>query len=127
MRIDRFTQKMQEALQAAQEISARAQQPEIGNESFLLALLDQTEGVTRPLLEKLGVEPAALRSRLEADLVRRPKVQGGRDEMEREVRPVSRDQSMLPHRICEACAPKILEVSVLCSRPRPRDRREAMQ
>src|SRR5437660_5407939 len=77
MRIDRFTQKMQEALQAAQEISARAQQPEIGNESFLLALLDQTEGVTRPLLEKLGVEPAALRSRLEADLVRRPKVQGG--------------------------------------------------
>src|SRR5438105_13887362 len=77
MRIDRFTQKMQEALQAAQEITARAQQPEIGNESFLLALLDQTEGVTRPLLEKLGVEPAALRSRLEADLVPRPKVQGG--------------------------------------------------
>jgi len=76
MRIDRFTQKMQEALQAAQEITARAQQPEIGNEAFLLALLDQTEGVTRPLLEKLGVEPAALRSRLEADLARRPKVQG---------------------------------------------------
>ena len=67
---------MQEALQAAQEITARAQQPEIGNEAFLLALLDQTEGVTRPLLEKLGVEPAALRSRLEADLARRPKVQG---------------------------------------------------
>src|SRR5213082_2758783 len=76
MRIDRFTQKMQEALQAAQEITARSQQPEIGNEAFLLALLDQTEGVTRPLLEKLGVEPAALRSRLEADLARRPKVQG---------------------------------------------------
>src|SRR5437899_2043882 len=76
MRIDRFTQKMQEALQTAQEITARAQQSEIGNESFLLALLDQTEGVARPLLEKLGVEPAALRSRLEADLARRPKVQG---------------------------------------------------
>src|SRR5438874_1434672 len=76
MRIDRFTQKMQEALQAAQEITAREKQTEIGNEAFLLALLDQTEGVTRPLLEKLGVEPAALRSRLEADLARRPKVQG---------------------------------------------------
>src|SRR5438105_8016719 len=76
MRIDRFTQKMQEALQAAQEITARSQQPEIGNEAFLLALLDQAEGVARPLLEKLGVEPAALRSRLEADLARRPKVQG---------------------------------------------------
>src|SRR5438067_7554901 len=76
MRIDRFTQKMQEALQAAQEITSHAQQPEIGNESFLLALVDQAEGVARPLLEKLGVEPAALRSRLEADLARRPKVQG---------------------------------------------------
>ncbi|PYI88018.1 MAG: ATP-dependent chaperone ClpB, partial [Verrucomicrobia bacterium] len=76
MRIDRFTQKMQEALQAAQEITSHAQQPEIGNESFLLALVDQAEGVARPLLEKLGAEPAALRSRLEADLARRPKVQG---------------------------------------------------
>ena len=46
MRIDRFTQKMQEALQAAQEITTRSQQPEIGNEAFLLALLDQTGGVT---------------------------------------------------------------------------------
>src|SRR5947209_16069045 len=76
MRIDRFTQKMQEALQAAQEITARSQQPEIGNEAFLLALLDQAEGVARPLLEKLGVEPAALCSRLEADLAQRPKVEG---------------------------------------------------
>ncbi|HEY2102731.1 MAG TPA: ATP-dependent chaperone ClpB [Chthoniobacterales bacterium] len=76
MRIDRFTQKMQEALQAAQEIASRSQQPEIGNDSFLLALLDQTEGVTRPLLEKLGADPNALRARLEADLARRPKVEG---------------------------------------------------
>jgi ATP-dependent Clp protease ATP-binding subunit ClpB len=76
MRIDRFTQKMQEALQAAQEIATRSQQPEIGNEHFLLALLDQTDGVTRPLLEKLGVDLNGLRGRLEADLARRPKVEG---------------------------------------------------
>ena len=76
MRIDRFTQKMQEALQAAQEIATRSQQPEIGNEHFLLALLDQTDGVTRPLLEKLGVNPTGLRARLEADLAQRPKVEG---------------------------------------------------
>jgi ATP-dependent Clp protease ATP-binding subunit ClpB len=76
MRIDRFTQKMQEALQAAQEITTRSQQPEIGNEHFLLALLDQTDGVTRPLLEKLGVDLNGLRGRLEADLARRPKVDG---------------------------------------------------
>jgi ATP-dependent Clp protease ATP-binding subunit ClpB len=76
MRIDRFTQKMQEALQSAQDIASRTQSSEIGNEHFLLALLDQGEGVTRPLLEKIGVSPDALRSRLETDLARRPKVSG---------------------------------------------------
>jgi ATP-dependent Clp protease ATP-binding subunit ClpB len=76
MRIDRFTQKMQEALQSAQDLAARGQQSEIGNEHFLLALLDQGEGVTRPLLEKIGVSIAALRTGIEADLARRPKVSG---------------------------------------------------
>ncbi|PYK44744.1 MAG: ATP-dependent chaperone ClpB [Verrucomicrobia bacterium] len=76
MRIDRYTQKMQEALQAAQDFAAQWQSPEIGNEHFLLALLDQGEGVTRPLLEKIGVSVEALRTRLETDLARRPKVSG---------------------------------------------------
>src|SRR5438093_2460606 len=76
MRIDRYTQKMQEALQGAQDSAAKSQSPEIGNEHFLLALLDQGEGVTRPLLEKIGVSADALRSRLETDLSRRPKVSG---------------------------------------------------
>src|SRR5437762_3190656 len=76
MRIDRFTQKMQEALQAAQDIASRGQQPEIGNEHFLLALIDQSEGVARPLLEKIGVSVAALRTRIEKELGRRPKVTG---------------------------------------------------
>jgi ATP-dependent Clp protease ATP-binding subunit ClpB len=76
MRIDRYTRKMQEALQRAQDFAAKSQSPEIGNEHFLLALLEQGEGVTRPLLEKLGVSADALRSRLETDLARRPKVSG---------------------------------------------------
>ncbi|PYK77553.1 MAG: type VI secretion system ATPase TssH [Verrucomicrobia bacterium] len=76
MRIDRFTQKMQEALQSAEDSASRTQSPEIGNEHFLLALLDQGEGVTRPLLEKIGVSPGSLRSRLETDLASRPKVSG---------------------------------------------------
>src|SRR5437762_2500897 len=77
MRIDRYTQKMQQALQSAQDFAAQWQSPEIGNEHFLLALLDQAEGVTRPLLEKIGVSVDALRSRLETELAGRPKVSGG--------------------------------------------------
>jgi ATP-dependent Clp protease ATP-binding subunit ClpA len=65
MRIDRFTQKMQEALQAAQDVASQHQQQEISNEHFLSTLLDQSEGVTRPLLDKLGVSTSTLKERLE--------------------------------------------------------------
>src|SRR3954454_13281433 len=77
MRPDKFTQKMQEALQASQELASQLHQQEISNEHFLLALLDQSEGVTRPLLEKIGVNIAGLRTALTRELERRPKIQGG--------------------------------------------------
>src|SRR5881392_282033 len=77
MRPDKFTQKMQEALQAAQEVASQFNQQEISNEHFLLALLDQGEGVTRPLLEKMGVNVAELRTALTQELERRPRIQGG--------------------------------------------------
>src|ERR1700736_5804134 len=76
MRIDKFTQKMQEALQAAQDIASQFNHQEISNEHFLSALLDQSEGITRPLLEKIGVPISRLHERLAAELERRPKVHG---------------------------------------------------
>ena len=79
MRIDKFTQKMQEAMQASQDIAAQHNQQEITNDHFLIALLDQTDGVTRPLLEKLGVSVDNLRSQVEADVNRRPQVHGSTD------------------------------------------------
>jgi ATP-dependent Clp protease ATP-binding subunit ClpB len=77
MRPEKFTQKMQEALQASQEVATQFNQQEIANEHFLLALLDQGEGVTRPLLERLGVNVADLRTHLTQELEKRPKIQGG--------------------------------------------------
>jgi ATP-dependent Clp protease ATP-binding subunit ClpB len=76
VRIDKFTQKMQEALQAAQDIASQSNHQEIANEHFLSALLDQTEGITRPLLEKIGVNVNQLRDGLHSELDRRPKVHG---------------------------------------------------
>jgi ATP-dependent Clp protease ATP-binding subunit ClpB len=77
MRPEKFTQKMQEALQASQDAAAQFNQQEITNEHFLLALLDQTDGITRPLLEKMGVAVPQLRDQLTQELERRPKIQGG--------------------------------------------------
>jgi ATP-dependent Clp protease ATP-binding subunit ClpB len=76
MRIDKFTQKMQEALQAAQDLASQSNQQEITNEHFLLSLLDQSEGITQPLLEKIGVQPNQLRDRLMMELNRKPKITG---------------------------------------------------
>src|SRR5438067_124963 len=76
MRIDKFTHKMQEALQAAQDVASQFNHQEITNEHFLSALLDQSEGITQPLLEKIGVQPNQLRERLTSELERRPKVTG---------------------------------------------------
>jgi ATP-dependent Clp protease ATP-binding subunit ClpB len=76
MRIDKYTQKMQEALQAAQDLASHANHPEITNEHFLSALLDQSEGIARPLLEKIGANVDQLRERLRSELERRPTIHG---------------------------------------------------
>ncbi len=76
MRIDKYTQKMQEALQAAQDLASQANHPEIANEHFLSALLDQSEVITRPLLEKIGANVDQLRERLRSELERSPKIHG---------------------------------------------------
>src|SRR4051812_7709593 len=76
MRPDKFTQKMQEALQASQSVASDFGHQEITNEHFLSALLDQTDGVTRPLLEKMGVAVGNLREGLTKEMQRRPEIQG---------------------------------------------------
>jgi len=76
MRADKFTQKMQEAVQAAQDIASKLSHQEITNKHFLLALLDQPEGVTRPLLEKMGVAVPKLWQQVHDALEKEPKVHG---------------------------------------------------
>ncbi len=77
MRPDKFTAKMQEALNAALDLASKNDNPEITSEHFLLALLEQPEGLTRPLLEKLGVSPDSLEGRLRDSLAGLAKVRGG--------------------------------------------------
>ncbi|RYD31433.1 MAG: ATP-dependent chaperone ClpB, partial [Verrucomicrobiaceae bacterium] len=71
-----FTLKTQEALSAAQSIATRRQHPELRPAHLLLAMLEQEEGLTRPLLEKIGVSPSALQSATEALLNRQARVEG---------------------------------------------------
>jgi ATP-dependent Clp protease ATP-binding subunit ClpB len=64
MQPDRFTIKSQEALQAAQQLADERRNPQTMPEHVLAILLEQDGGIVVPVLRKLGVEPAAVRSTL---------------------------------------------------------------
>ncbi|MEA2645812.1 MAG: ATP-dependent Clp protease ATP-binding subunit ClpB [Chloroflexota bacterium] len=77
MRLDRFTEKSQEALQAAQSLAEDRQQQAVDPEHLLAALIDQADGVVRPLLQKLEARPEALSAQLEEAIAAKPSVAGG--------------------------------------------------
>ncbi len=73
MRLDRFTERSQEALQAAQTAASSLQHPTVEPEHLLLALLNQEEGLVPALLRRLEVQPETLAARLQSILDARPK------------------------------------------------------
>jgi ATP-dependent Clp protease ATP-binding subunit ClpB len=77
MRLDKFTQRGQEAIVASQELAQTYNHSQIEPEHLLLALLMQSDGVVPEILQQVGANPAAVQGQLEADLARRPKVYGG--------------------------------------------------
>ncbi|MCW2735742.1 ATP-dependent chaperone ClpB [Nocardioides sp.] len=76
MDMNRLTQKSQEALHDAQTKALRFGHVEVDGEHLLLALLDQADGLVAPLLARAGADPDRLRTDLEAELGRRPRVSG---------------------------------------------------
>ena len=65
MRFDRFTEKAQDAAQRAVEILQRYGQNQIDTEHFLLALIEQPEGVVSQILDEMNVSTATLADRLD--------------------------------------------------------------
>ena len=76
MRLDKFTVKAQEALQAAQSMADQHDHQAIEPEHLLVALLEQREGVVGPVLAKLGARPEAIRRELQAALGKLATVKG---------------------------------------------------
>ncbi|MBE3075152.1 MAG: AAA family ATPase, partial [Actinobacteria bacterium] len=76
MDINKLTLRSQEALAGAESRARAADHQQIGPVHLLDALLAQAEGVVYPLLQKLGANPGALRTRLGAVLDELPKVYG---------------------------------------------------
>jgi ATP-dependent Clp protease ATP-binding subunit ClpB len=79
MRLDRFTERSQEVLAAAQQAAQQLQHASVEPEHLLLALLEQEDGLAPTLLRRLEVQPETLAARVRASLENRPKQVGGGD------------------------------------------------
>jgi ATP-dependent Clp protease ATP-binding subunit ClpB len=77
MRLDKFTEKAQEAIQEAAELARARGQQAVEPEHLLMALIGQDEGVGRTLLERAGVSVQALEPALVSAIEHFPKVSGG--------------------------------------------------
>jgi ATP-dependent Clp protease ATP-binding subunit ClpB len=76
MRSDKFTLKIQEALQVAQRRAETLKSAQLEPEHLLEALAWQEDGIVEPLLRKLGVSIDSLRSELDRHFSSQPKVDG---------------------------------------------------
>ncbi len=84
MDINRFTEKAQEALAAAQQLAVRLSYQQVDVEHLLLALLEQEQGLASPILRKCDVSVETLKERVQRELERLPKVSvtsGGPDQV----------------------------------------------
>ncbi len=76
MRIDKFTVKAQEAIQEAQGQARRASHANVEPEHLLKALLAQQDGVTIPLIQKVGADVRLIGQRIDEALGRLAVVSG---------------------------------------------------
>jgi ATP-dependent Clp protease ATP-binding subunit ClpB len=77
MQLDKFTEKAQATIVAAQQLAERLQSPILDAEHLLAALLEPDDGVPAETLRRLGVDLPAIRGELATLLSRRAKIQGG--------------------------------------------------
>ena len=75
-RFEKLTIKAQEAVQRAQSLAQEKGHPEIDPLHLLAALLQESEGIVVPILQKIGVNRDQLEGMISSELDRFPKVSG---------------------------------------------------
>lgn len=74
MQPDKFTQKSQEAIAATLELARGRRNPEATPAHLLVALLDETEGLTVPILQRVGADTATIAARAAEAVAALPKL-----------------------------------------------------
>ena len=81
MNLEKYTQKAQEAVIAAQNKAIELGNQQIDAEHLHLALLQQDGGLIPQLIKQMGADPIALTREIEAEVEKLPKVAGSGDNM----------------------------------------------
>jgi ATP-dependent Clp protease ATP-binding subunit ClpB len=76
MNIDRYTQKSQEALEAAQHLAENYQHQVVEPIHLLLALVQQEDGIVRAIITKTSGGTLAIQDELSRELEKKPRIQG---------------------------------------------------
>jgi ATP-dependent Clp protease ATP-binding subunit ClpB len=76
MRLDKFTIKAQEAFSDAKNITLDNNQQQLDVEQLMLALINQKEGLTLQILQRLGANVPGIIGRLEEEINKIPRVAG---------------------------------------------------
>jgi ATP-dependent Clp protease ATP-binding subunit ClpB len=77
MNLDRYTQKAQEAILAAQRLAEQLHSPVLDAEHLLSALIEPDDGIPAETLRRLGVDLVAVRGSVAAALSTRARIEGG--------------------------------------------------
>ncbi|MES0363545.1 MAG: ATP-dependent chaperone ClpB [Desulfobacteria bacterium] len=76
MRFDKLTIKSQEVIQGAQGLAGQLGHQQIEPEHLLKVMLEQSEGIARSVLQKLGASPEGVLREVTDVIEKRPKVSG---------------------------------------------------
>jgi ATP-dependent Clp protease ATP-binding subunit ClpB len=89
MDMNKWTEKMQEALSAAQNKALQNSNNEVDVEHFLWALLNQDNGLVGRLFDRMGVSTKSFVDQLDKEIAKKPKLTSG----------ISKDKIFITHKL----------------------------
>jgi len=88
MDFSKFTTKAAEAVQGTMELAEKLHQQALSPLHLFLVLLRQSEGLVFTILEKLEQHPEEIAERIQAELAKQPRVEGGQSYVSKELKGV---------------------------------------
>ncbi|MDA8118343.1 MAG: AAA family ATPase [Actinomycetota bacterium] len=94
MDTNKWTQKTQEGVTAAVDLAKERSNPEVTPDHLALALLGQAEGMTLPIMAKLGLSPLSLKNQITDRLDRLPRAYGAEPQLSRQLLDILRQADL---------------------------------